>query len=80
MNNKNDMNRINNNINKRLPVILSFDLFLYKKYIKTNNNNIVINNFIFIRLFFLFIHIIFYKVYKNNYHHFHKQYIFLSLV
>jgi len=46
MNNKNDMNRINNNINKRLPVKLSFDLFLYKRYIKANNNNIDINNFI----------------------------------
>jgi hypothetical protein len=46
MNNKNDTNRINDNINKRLPVIISFDLFLYKKYIKPNNNNIDINNFI----------------------------------
>ena len=43
MNNKNDMNRINNNINKRLPVMLSFDFFLYKKYIKPNNNNIDIS-------------------------------------
>lgn len=40
------MNRINDNINKRFPVILSFDLFLYKRYIKPNNNNIDINNFI----------------------------------
>ena len=46
MNNKNDMNRIKDSINKRLPVILSFDLFLYKRYIKPNNKNIDINNFI----------------------------------
>ena len=46
MNNKNDMNRIKDNIINRLPVILSFDLFLYKRYIKPNNKNIDINNFI----------------------------------
>jgi len=46
MNNKDDMNRIKDSINKRLPVMLSFDLFLYKRYIKPNNNNIDTNSFI----------------------------------
>ena len=46
MSNKNDMNRIKDNIINRLPDILSFDLFLYKRYIKPNNKNIDINNFI----------------------------------
>ena len=46
MSSKNDINRIKDNIINRLPVILSFDLFLYKRYIKPNNKNIDINNFI----------------------------------
>ena len=31
INNKNDINKIKVNINKRLPVIVSFDFFLYKR-------------------------------------------------
>jgi hypothetical protein len=31
INNKNDMNKIKVNNSKRLPVIVSFDFFLYKR-------------------------------------------------
>ena len=31
INNKNDTNKIRDNNSKRLPVILSFDFFLYKR-------------------------------------------------
>ena len=54
MNKKNDMNTIIDNIINRLPVILSFDLFLYKRYRKPKNNNIDISRLILMFIFFVY--------------------------